>query len=74
MKIYGELTFDEIGNVLDTPAATVATRYRRALTDTGRKTEARFMNELEQQIRDLSLRKPAETLDQRVAVCFEIFS
>ena len=31
MKIYGELTFDEIGKVLDTPAATVATRYRRAM-------------------------------------------
>ncbi len=31
MKIYGELTFDEIGKVLDTPSATVATRYRRAL-------------------------------------------
>jgi len=31
MKIYSELTFDEIGKVLDTPAATVATRYRRAL-------------------------------------------
>ena len=31
MKIYGELTFDEIGKVLDTPPATVATRYRRAL-------------------------------------------
>ena len=32
MKIYGELTFDEIGNILRIPAATVATRYRRALT------------------------------------------
>jgi len=31
MKIYGELTFDEIGRVLDSPPATVATRYRRAL-------------------------------------------
>lgn len=31
MKIYGELTFEEIGNAIDTPAATVATRYRRAL-------------------------------------------
>ena len=31
MKIFGELTFDEIGSVLDTPAATVATRYRRTL-------------------------------------------
>lgn len=31
MKIFGELTFDEIGNVLNTPAATVATRYRRTL-------------------------------------------
>lgn len=29
MKIFGELTFDEIGSVLNTPAATVATRYRR---------------------------------------------
>ena len=31
MKIFGELTFDEIGSVLNTPAATVATRYRRTL-------------------------------------------
>ena len=31
MKIFGELTFDEIGSVLNTPAATVATRYRRSL-------------------------------------------
>ena len=31
MKIYGELTFDEIGKVLETPPATVATRYRRAI-------------------------------------------
>jgi RNA polymerase sigma-70 factor (ECF subfamily) len=31
MKIFGELTFDEIGEVLETPAATVATRYRRAI-------------------------------------------
>ncbi len=31
MKIFGELTFDEIGTVFDTPVATVATRYRRAL-------------------------------------------
>ncbi len=31
MKIYGEFTFDEISKVLDTPPATVATRYRRAL-------------------------------------------
>jgi RNA polymerase sigma-70 factor (ECF subfamily) len=31
MKIFGELTFDEIGSVLNAPAATVATRYRRAL-------------------------------------------
>jgi len=31
MKIFGELTFEEIGEVLQTPAATVATRYRRAI-------------------------------------------
>ena len=31
MKIYGELTFDEIGEVIDAPPATVATRYRRGL-------------------------------------------
>ena len=31
MKVYGELTFEEIGKVLQVPAATVATRYRRAL-------------------------------------------
>ena len=31
MKIFGQLTFDEIGSVLNTPAATVATRYRRTL-------------------------------------------
>ncbi len=33
MKIYGELTFDEIGKVIETPSATVATRYRRALLE-----------------------------------------
>ena len=32
MMIYGELTFDEIGLVLMKPPATVATKYRRALT------------------------------------------
>ena len=31
LKIFGELTFEEIGEVLTMPAATVATRYRRAL-------------------------------------------
>lgn len=31
MKAFGNLTFDEIGEVLGTPAATVATRYRRTL-------------------------------------------
>ncbi|MEP3482361.1 MAG: sigma-70 family RNA polymerase sigma factor [Fuerstiella sp.] len=31
MKIYSGLTFDEIGRVLEQPAKTVATRYRRAL-------------------------------------------
>lgn len=31
MKIFGELTFEEIGEVLEIPAATVATRYRRAI-------------------------------------------
>lgn len=32
MKVFGGLTFGEIGAVLDTPPATVATRYRRTLT------------------------------------------
>ncbi|APZ96086.1 RNA polymerase sigma factor [Fuerstiella marisgermanici] len=31
MKIFAELTFDAIGEVLNQPAKTVATRYRRAL-------------------------------------------
>ena len=31
MKIFANLTFDEIGQVMGTPSATVATRYRRAL-------------------------------------------
>lgn len=31
MKIFAEMTFDEIGEVLETPSATVATRYRRAI-------------------------------------------
>ena len=31
MKTFGNLTFDEIGQVLEMSAATVATRYRRAL-------------------------------------------
>ena len=31
MKTFANLTFDEIGQVLGTPGATVATRYRRAL-------------------------------------------
>lgn len=31
LKIFAELTFDEIGEVLTIPAATAATRYRRAL-------------------------------------------
>lgn len=31
MKTFGNLTFDEIGQVLKMPGATVATRYRRAL-------------------------------------------
>jgi RNA polymerase sigma-70 factor (ECF subfamily) len=31
MKIFSELTFDEIGEVLEMPSPTVATRYRRAL-------------------------------------------
>ena len=31
LKIYGELTFREISDITDMPAATVATRYRRAL-------------------------------------------
>lgn len=31
MKIYGELTFDQIARVLDEPLSTVSSRYRRAL-------------------------------------------
>lgn len=31
MKAFGELTFDGIGAILEQPAKTVATRYRRAL-------------------------------------------
>ncbi len=31
MKIYGELTFEQIAAVLESPPGTVATRYRRAL-------------------------------------------
>ena len=31
LKIFAELTFEEIGEVLTVPAATAATRYRRAL-------------------------------------------
>lgn len=31
LKVYARLTFSQIGQVLDQPAATVATRYRRAL-------------------------------------------
>ncbi len=31
MKIFSELTFDEIGHVLEMPPATAATRYRRAI-------------------------------------------
>ncbi len=31
LKIWGELTFDEIGRVLDIPANTAASRYRYAL-------------------------------------------
>ncbi len=31
MKIFGDLTFDEIAEVLETPSATVATRYRRSI-------------------------------------------
>lgn len=31
MKIWGELTFEQIGQVLDIPAATAASRYRYAL-------------------------------------------
>jgi len=31
MKIFAELTFEEIGEVLQTPASTAATRYRRAI-------------------------------------------
>ncbi len=32
LKVYGALTFEQIGQVLEIPAATAATRYRRALT------------------------------------------
>jgi RNA polymerase sigma-70 factor, ECF subfamily len=31
MKIYAELTFEDIGEVVAMPSATVATRYRRAI-------------------------------------------
>lgn len=31
LKIYSALTFEEIGRVLEQPAKTVATKYRRAL-------------------------------------------
>lgn len=31
MKVYAELTFDAIGEILKQPCKTVATRYRRAL-------------------------------------------
>jgi RNA polymerase sigma-70 factor (ECF subfamily) len=31
LKVFGGLTFAEIGQALDRPAATVGTRYRRAL-------------------------------------------
>ena len=31
MKIFSELTFEEIAGVLEMPSATVATRYRRAI-------------------------------------------
>lgn len=31
MKIFSELTFDEIAGVLEMPSATAATRYRRAI-------------------------------------------
>jgi RNA polymerase sigma-70 factor (ECF subfamily) len=31
LKIYSELTFREIATIVDRPAATVATRYRRAI-------------------------------------------
>lgn len=32
MKIYGGLTFEQIGQVLEIPGSTAATRYRRALS------------------------------------------
>jgi RNA polymerase sigma-70 factor (ECF subfamily) len=32
MKVWGGLTFEEIGRALETPAATAATRYRTALS------------------------------------------
>lgn len=32
LKVYGGLTFEQIGQVLEIPGATAATRYRRALT------------------------------------------
>ena len=42
MKVFGDLTFDEIGGVLKQPAKTVATRYRRALV----KLEERLRGQL----------------------------
>lgn len=32
LKVYGGLTFEQIGQVLEIPGATAATRYRRALS------------------------------------------
>lgn len=32
MKVYGGLTFEQIGHVLEIPGSTAATRYRRALS------------------------------------------
>jgi DNA-directed RNA polymerase specialized sigma24 family protein len=31
MKVYGGLTFEQIGSVLGAPLSTVASRYRRGL-------------------------------------------
>jgi DNA-directed RNA polymerase specialized sigma24 family protein len=31
MKIFSDLTFEEIAGVLEMPSATAATRYRRAI-------------------------------------------
>jgi RNA polymerase sigma-70 factor (ECF subfamily) len=40
MKIWNEMTFEEIGRVLDCPANTAASRYRYAMTALRRELNA----------------------------------